>query len=93
MSYNPHTEHDRERMLTTVGLADVADLFTVVPEAIRFPELRLPTALSELEASQTLAGLAAENADAGRYAMFLGAGAYKHYVPEVVNHLVSWGEF
>ena len=93
MSYNPHTEHDRERMLTTVGLADVADLFTVVPEAIRFPELRLPTALSELEASQTLAGLAAENADAGRYAMFLGAGAYNHYVPAVVNHLVSRGEF
>ena len=93
MSYSPHTENDRERMLRAVGMERVSDLFTVVPATIRFPELDLPASISELDASQELAALASENADAGRYAMFLGAGAYNHYSPSIINHLISRGEF
>jgi glycine dehydrogenase subunit 1 len=93
MTYNPHTDGDRRRMLEAVGVGSVAELFDVVPEAVRFPALRLPTALSEPEAIGELTSLAAENLDAGRYPLFLGAGAYSHYVPSVVNHLISRGEF
>jgi glycine dehydrogenase subunit 1 len=93
MSYNPHTPADRQRMLATVGVDAPADLFDVVPEPIRFPALRLPAAVSELEATHELAALAGQNKDAGRYPLFLGAGAYNHYVPAVVNQLVLRGEF
>lgn len=80
-------------MLAAVGLNEVSQLFDVVPEAIRFPALRLPESISELEALQELTALSAENHDAGQYPIFLGAGAYNHYVPSVVNHLISRGEF
>ncbi|MCC6628158.1 MAG: aminomethyl-transferring glycine dehydrogenase subunit GcvPA [Chloroflexi bacterium] len=93
MSYSPHTEQDRQRMLATVGAASVEELFNVVPEPIRFPTLQLPAALSELEAAQELSALASENLDASRYPIFLGAGAYNHYVPALVNQLVLRGEF
>jgi glycine cleavage system P protein (glycine dehydrogenase) subunit 1 len=93
MSFNPHTESDRRRMLAAVGAGSAAELFEVVPEAIRFPSLRLPAAVSELEASQELAALAAENVDAGHHPIFLGAGAYNHYVPSLVNQLILRGEF
>jgi glycine dehydrogenase subunit 1 len=93
MSFNPHTESDRRRMLAAVGAGSAAELFEDVPAAIRFPTLRLPEAISELEASQELAALAAENVDAGRNPIFLGAGAYNHYVPSLVNQLILRGEF
>src|SRR5688572_1619379 len=93
MSYNPHTPADRQRMLAAVGVESAADLFEVVPEPIRFPALRLPAAVSELEATQELTALAGLNSDASRYPLFLGAGAYNHYVPAVVNQLVLRGEF
>src|SRR5688500_1244079 len=93
MSYSPHTEQDRRRMLDMVGVAGVEDLFAVAPAAIRFPALQLPAAISELEAAQELGALASENFDASRYPIFLGAGAYNHYVPSLVNQLVMRGEF
>jgi glycine dehydrogenase subunit 1 len=93
MSYTPHTARDRQRMLDAIGARSITELFEVVPEAIRFPALRLPAAISELEAAQELGALAAENLDASRYPIFLGAGAYNHYVPSLVNQLILRGEF
>lgn len=93
MNYIPNTDADRAEMLAAVGAASVADLFHDVPEKFRFPELDLPPALSELEVLQELQALADENDDLTHVTCFLGAGAYNHFVPSVVDSLVRRGEF
>jgi glycine dehydrogenase subunit 1 len=42
MSYVPHTAAERQAMLAQIGVANIEDLFTVVPAAYRFPEIELP---------------------------------------------------
>ena len=90
--YLPSTDDQREEMLRAIGVAVVTDLFADIPEAFRDPDIRLPEALSELELRQDLEALAAENKAPGQYASFLGAGAYRHFVPAVVRAMASRGE-
>jgi glycine dehydrogenase subunit 1 len=93
MPYIPHTEADRRDMLAAIGLSSVQELFHDVPQAHRFPQLKLPAAASELEILDELHNMAARNSPAGRLATFLGAGAYYHFVPSVVPYLAGRGEF
>ena len=93
MSFIPNTDADRARMLKTVGVAAPADLFHDVPKAHRFPSLDLPPALSEQEVLAAMEDLAQRNAHGGRAPSFLGAGAYRHFIPAVVDALVSRSEF
>ena len=93
MDYIPNTDADREAMLKVVGVESVADLFRDVPEQFRFPKLDLPPALTEMEMLQELQALADENDDLNHLACFLGAGAYNHFVPKVVDSIISRGEF
>jgi glycine dehydrogenase subunit 1 len=91
MIYQPHTDEDRRRMLTALGIARVDDLFEVIPQGARAHGVDLPAGLSELELSAELAELAGRNRVG--LASFLGAGAYRHHVPAAVDQLVSRGEF
>jgi glycine dehydrogenase subunit 1 len=91
--YIPMTDDDCAAMLATIGVASAADLFTDIPERYRLPELRLPDALSELELLQEMQALASRNQTAADYACFLGAGAYRHFRPSIVEPLVMRGEF
>jgi len=93
VSYIPNTDADRAAMLEVVGLGSVEDLFHDVPEGFRFPRLELPAPLSELELMRELAAQAGRNAAGPGTACFLGAGAYRHFVPAVVDALVSRSEF
>lgn len=93
MTYIPHTDADRKAMLQAIGVQSIEDLFADIPEGVRFPQLDLPGPLSEMEVMQELAELAASNAEVGRYPCFLGAGAYHHYLPSVVDHILLRGEF
>jgi len=93
MNYVPHTEAERQTMLKTIGVSRIEDLFEAVPEQYRFPTLDLPPALTEMEMMGELQAMADGNADASRYACFLGAGAYNHYIPSIVNHITLRGEF
>jgi glycine dehydrogenase subunit 1 len=93
MSYYPHTSTDRAEMLAAIGVKSIADLFADVPARVRFPKLNLPDPLSELETLAELRELAEANADAQRNPTFLGAGAYNHFSPSIVNHLILRGEF
>jgi glycine dehydrogenase subunit 1 len=93
MSYIPHTEADRQAMLEAVGVQHIEDLFEDVPAGVRFPKLDLPGPLSELEVMQELTDLSEANAPAGLYASFLGAGAYHHFIPSIINHTLMRGEF
>jgi glycine dehydrogenase subunit 1 len=93
MAYIPHTPEDRTSMLQTIGLQRMEDLFGAVPEPYRFPELDLPEALSELEAAAEMQALAEANFDVKHTACFLGAGAYHHFIPSVVDHIIRRSEF
>ncbi len=93
MNFIPNTDADRAEMLKVVGVESVADLFHDVPEKFRFPALDLPPALSEMEILQELQALADENDDLNHVACFLGAGAYNHFVPRIVDFLIQRSEF
>jgi glycine dehydrogenase subunit 1 len=93
MTYIPHTDADREAMLKAVGVESFDDLFDAVPAEQRFPELDLPQGASEMEVAWEVGGLASANVSANEYAIFLGAGAYNHFIPSVVNHILLRGEF
>ena len=80
-------------MLHQIGLETAADLFDTVPESLRLTrDLDTPAALSELELLSGFEALAQRNTGAQR-ASFLGAGAYSHYIPTVVDHIISRSEF
>ncbi len=93
MTYIPHTESDRRAMLDAIGVDSIEALFGAVPEQYRFPHLDIPGPLSEMEVMAELRGLQAINASAQDYSIFLGAGAYNHFVPSAVNHILLRGEF
>src|SRR3954453_16334417 len=80
-------------MLRAVGLESAAQLFDSIPADIRLAEpLRVPSALSEMELLEKFNSMAARNPAASRPS-FLGAGAYTHYSPTIVDHLISRSEF
>jgi len=94
MDYIQNTSADAAEMLKVIGASSVDDLFASIPPALRLSRpLDLPPALPEQELLAHLQQLAARNStfDAGR--CFLGAGAYTHYIPAVVDALASRGEF
>ncbi len=93
MAYIPHTDTDRAEMLAAIGIEKLEDLFDAVPAEQRFPELNLPSRKSEMDTLWELQALSGANAAANEYALFLGAGAYNHYVPSIVNHILLRGEF
>jgi glycine dehydrogenase subunit 1 len=93
MTYIPHTDANRKEMLDAIGVKSLEDLFPAIPAKHKFPELRLPEALSEMEAWWEMQGLSEANADVNHYACFLGAGAYNHYVPHTVDYVLRRGEF
>jgi glycine dehydrogenase subunit 1 len=97
MDYVPNTDRDRAEMLQAVGVDSVDALFeellASVPEHLRHPAFNLPSGMSEPEVRQLLAALAAKNVSLDRCPCFLGAGAYRHYTPSVVNAVISRNEF
>ena len=94
MRYIPHTETDIRDMLSAIGIKEIRELFHSIPEALRLEApLDLPSALPEADLTQALNQLASRNVNLEECAVFLGAGAYRHFTPSVVNHLLLRGEF
>ncbi len=94
MTYIPISPAERDAMLKTVGVKSLDDLFDAIPKKHRFPELNLPPALTEMEAAAHLGEMASSNENVREHLVsFLGAGAYHHYVPSVVDHMLRRGEF
>ena len=88
------TDSDREEMLAAIGVSSIAELFEQVPEGVRLGrELDVPPALGEAELARHLGELASRNVHTGAELSFLGAGIYDHYVPSVVDVVLSRGEF
>jgi len=91
MPYGPHAADDRARMLETIGIQSVDALFEDIPEGLRAGPLRLDPPEPELELSARLVELAGRNRV--DLASFLGAGAYRHWSPAVVDQMLLRGEW
>lgn len=89
----PHTDAERDAMLASIGLKTIDDLFAAVPENVRFPEYRLQNSLTEPEVMELLVELDHANLSVAETPCFLGAGAYRHYVPAAIGNLAARGDF
>ncbi|OGO24556.1 MAG: glycine dehydrogenase (aminomethyl-transferring) [Chloroflexi bacterium RBG_16_51_16] len=94
MTFIPISPTERDAMLSTIGVKHLDELFDSIPKKHRFPKLDLPPALAEMEASALLSDIAQANENVHEHLIsFLGAGAYNHYIPSVVDHILRRGEF
>ncbi|HET6320354.1 MAG TPA: aminomethyl-transferring glycine dehydrogenase subunit GcvPA [Chloroflexota bacterium] len=89
MNFTQLAPAERAEMLRTVGITGVEELFADVPDDARFPALQLPPALSELDARRHLGQLAAQNVSVDDWPCFIGGGAYNHYSPAAVGHVMG----
>ncbi len=92
MRYLPKSPGERIEMLQQIGAASIDDLFSTIPQEYRLErDLAVPRQMAESEIVDYFRNAASKNA-AG-YTSFLGAGAYRHYRPVVIDSLVQRGEF
>jgi glycine dehydrogenase subunit 1 len=92
--YLPMTEADKKAMLETIGVNSVDELFSDIPEKVRFKgEYNIKAAKSETSLMKELFQMASRNADLKTNVSFLGAGVYDHYMPVIVDHVISRSEF
>src|SRR3954447_8832290 len=92
--YTSATDADRQEMLDAIGVGSLDELLADVPEGVRLGRpLDLPAGLSEPEVYARLRDLAARNVSAEDEISFLGAGMYDHYVPSLIDSIVSRSEF
>ena len=93
MRYIPNSPEERQEMLKALGFDSAEQLFDSIPEAVRLGRpLQTPDALSETELLEHFERLAALNS-AARRPSFLGAGAYSHYAPTIIDSLIQRSEF
>lgn len=94
MRYIPHTTGDVTQMLERIGVATLEDLFVEVPESVRLKRpLDIQEPASETELLRELKALALGNATPETHKSFLGGGAYHHFIPTVIDLLISRSEF
>ncbi|OLN22992.1 glycine dehydrogenase (aminomethyl-transferring) [Domibacillus antri] len=92
--YLPDTTEDQKEMLDFLNLSSVEELFEDLPPEIRLnKELNIPEALPESLLIKHMQKLSSQNKNASQLPVFLGAGTYDHYIPSVVNHMISRAEF
>jgi glycine dehydrogenase subunit 1 len=91
--YTSATDAERAEMLAAIGVSSVAELFDL-PEGVRLEgPLDLPDGLDEAAVYERMRELASRNADAESETCFMGAGMYDHYVPAIVDAIISRSEF
>ena len=95
MRFLPHTDTDREAMLETMGLSTLRDLFTDIPSEFQIEKgsLGVADALSEAGIVRKFTKAAEQNRNTSNSSYFLGGGTYHHFVPAVVDYIISRGEF
>ncbi len=93
MRYIPHTLDDIQKMLSSIGVKELDDLFRTIPDEIKLKKpLDLPAPLSEVKLLETLENLSAKN-NGYSFDAFIGGGAHRHHSPAAVDALLNRGEF
>ncbi|MFW5686900.1 MAG: aminomethyl-transferring glycine dehydrogenase subunit GcvPA [Halanaerobium sp.] len=94
MDYISNTAAEKNKMLKEIGIEAVEDLFQMIPEAVAADDkLKIEPGISELELMRRAESQAAKNKSLDQQISFLGAGVYDHYVPGVIDALISRSEF
>ncbi|MBU1355621.1 MAG: aminomethyl-transferring glycine dehydrogenase subunit GcvPA [Candidatus Edwardsbacteria bacterium] len=94
MPYIANTPENIQEMLARIGVKDFKELIADIPQDIFLKsQLDLPAPLSEMEAAKEISGISKSNKPAGEMISFLGGGAYDHYIPAAVDHILSRPEF
>jgi len=95
LDFIPITDNDKAAMLDSLGLKSIGELFDLsIPDEVRLKRpLDLPQGVSEYELIKELQGIAADNYSLDSYISFLGGGAYDHFVPQIVDAIISLPEF
>ena len=94
MRYISLTPDERKQMLQVLGLSSEEELFRSIPPNFRLSRpLNVPSAMAETEVLNYFEALGKSNASAQSHACFLGAGAYNHFSPTVIDAIVSRSEF
>jgi len=91
VDFIPHDEKTIDKMLTTIGIDGIEELFQDIPNDLLLKEINLPTGLSEPDLLRHLEKLSNKN-QIYDYS-FLGAGCYYHYIPSLVDFITSRSEF
>ena len=92
--YISNTPEDEQKMLEAIGLDSVDQLFEDIPKEVAFNrDFNLDKSKSELEVKAYLTEMSRKNCSLDDLTCFLGAGAYDHYIPSIVNHIISRSEF
>ena len=93
MSYISLSDKDRKEMMAKIGISSLDELFSTIPKDIMLKrELNVPSPMTELELIQLFEKITQKN-NYQNYLSFLGAGAYSHVIPYIVDYLSSRGEF
>src|ERR1700722_6941601 len=91
MRYLPKSDADREAMLKAIGARSIDDLFAPIPAEYRLErDLKVPRQMAESEIVDWFRERSRENGDG--HTTFLGAGAYYHYRPVIIDSLISRGD-
>lgn len=94
MRYIPSTEEQQKEMLKEIGVSSFEELIESIPEKVRLKKkLELPPALTEYELEDEIVGIAQKNADFYKLKPLIGAGAYRHFIPEAEKALMQREEF
>ncbi|MGH7899423.1 MAG: aminomethyl-transferring glycine dehydrogenase subunit GcvPA [Candidatus Binatia bacterium] len=94
MRYIPHTDADVTAMLGAIGKRSLDDLLSHIPEELRArARLDVSPGVGEAEVARRVAELAGANRTAPGLLCFAGAGAYPHFIPSVVDHVILRSEF
>lgn len=94
MRFTQTSDTDVTRMLQTIGVKSIEELFSTVPESLRLGrDLDIPAGVSELELLDDVNALGKRNHDCDELTCFLGGGAYDHFIPTLVDALAGQSEF
>ncbi len=94
MRFTQFTGDEVQEALGAVGVDSMESLFAPIPDSLRLKrDLNIPAGVSELELLRDAKSLADKNDDCSKLTCFLGAGAYDHFIPTVVDALAGQSEF
>lgn len=93
MDYVPHTTEEILEMIHRLGLSSTEELFTPIPEELRSARIDLTAPKTEMEIWQEMIGWNSKLTKDRAEISFIGGGAYEHFIPAVVDEIISRGEF
>ena len=94
MAYIANTDQDRKEMLDFIGVKSFEELLSNIPQNLLLKKhLDIGEPLSEIEIKRLVGTILSKNTDIKSVNSFLGGGVYDHFVPAVVDHIISRPEF